>query len=153
MLLYGEILELAGLSHYLAYFGPCKKQLLAVKIEPLNGIEWNFKFSKGKKFLTIAKKDNSVEKHLGGKKMQKHGGRFTWHGLYNDPFEYLYRIRIECLCYSYSFSKQRRKYIVQYIVQVKITSKSYTEDLFLLFLIESVEVSYIGSLCHYGCES
>ena len=77
MLLYGEILKLAGLSHFLAYFGPCKKQLLALKIEPLNGIGRNFKFSKEKKFLTIGEKDNSVKNNLECKKMQKHGGTFT----------------------------------------------------------------------------
>ncbi len=56
MLLYGEILKVVGLSPFLAYFEPRKKQLLAQKIEPLNGIGRNFRFSKEKKFLTICEK-------------------------------------------------------------------------------------------------
>ncbi len=35
MLLYWKILKLAGLSHFLAYFEPRKKQLLALKIEAM----------------------------------------------------------------------------------------------------------------------
>ncbi len=75
---------------FLAYFGPCKKQLSALKIEPLDGIGRNFKCSKEKKFLTIAEKDSPMENHLGCKKMQKPGGRFTWHGLYTSTvWEYI----------------------------------------------------------------
>ena len=72
---------MTGLDHFLADFSPPEKQLLALKTEPLNGIEWNFRYSKVKIFPTIGEKGNSVENHLGGKNMLKHGGRFTWHGL------------------------------------------------------------------------
>ena len=55
MLLYGKIL---------ADFGPPEKQL-------------KFYIYQGKKFQTVSEKANSVENHLGGKKMQKHSGTFT----------------------------------------------------------------------------
>ncbi len=59
--MYRETLKLAGLSHFLPDFGHLKKQLLALKIEPLNQSQWNFGFIKHKKFLIGSKKDNAIE--------------------------------------------------------------------------------------------
>ena len=60
-------LKLAGLSHFYQISDISKKQLLAVKIKPLNQSWWNFAFSKLKKFLIGGKKDNAIEKHLGAR--------------------------------------------------------------------------------------
>ena len=60
----GKTLKLAGLSHFLPDFGNLKKQLLALKIEPLNQ-SCNFGFSKLNQSLIGGKKDNAIEKHLG----------------------------------------------------------------------------------------
>ena len=82
MLLYGKMLKLAELSHFLADFGPVQKMVFAVKFELLGQIRPNFEFRKQNKFLTSGEKDNSMLHHLGWKKWQKHGENFTPNDLY-----------------------------------------------------------------------
>ncbi len=65
LVLYGETLKVAGLSHFLSNFGHLKKQLLALKIEPLNQSQRNFEFGKLKEFLIRGKKNNAIQKYLG----------------------------------------------------------------------------------------
>ena len=78
MLLYGEVLKLAELSHLLANFGPVQKMVLALKFEPLDKTRRNFRFSKHEKFLTRAEKDKLVQHHLGCNKWQKHSAHSKW---------------------------------------------------------------------------
>ena len=77
MLLYGKMLKVAELSHFLADFGPVQKMFLAPKFEPLDQIGRNFELSKQKKFLTSGEKDDSMQHPLGCKKWQKCGANFT----------------------------------------------------------------------------
>ena len=63
MLLYGKILKLAELSHFLEDFWHFKNQLLALKIEPLNEIQQNSGFSKLKEFLIGGKTGIAMEKY------------------------------------------------------------------------------------------
>ena len=77
VLLYGKMLKLAELSHFLADFDPLQKLFLPLKSEPLDQTKPNFQFSEHKKFLISGEKENSMQHHLGCKKWQKHGANFT----------------------------------------------------------------------------
>ncbi len=87
MLLYGRIVKLAELSHFLADFGPSQKMVLALRFEPLDQARPNFRFSKQNIFLTSAETDNFVHHQLGCKKWQKHGAHFTPNGLYHASWD------------------------------------------------------------------
>ena len=61
MPLYGKMLKLAELSHFLADFGPVQKTMvLAVKFEPLDQTILNFKVSNQKNLLTSGENIDSM---------------------------------------------------------------------------------------------
>ncbi len=82
ILLYGKMLKMAEISHFWADFGSLKKTFLALKFEPFNQIRWNFQFSKRKEFLKGGGIDDSMQRHFGWKKWQKHPTLFIWLCLY-----------------------------------------------------------------------
>ena len=49
--MYGKMLKLTELSHFLGRFWPSQNHVLALKSEPLDQIRRNFQFSKHKEFL------------------------------------------------------------------------------------------------------
>ncbi len=65
MLLYGKMLKLAELSHFLADFGSLKKTFLALEFDPLDQIRRNFQFSKHKEFLKGGGIDDFMQRHFG----------------------------------------------------------------------------------------
>ena len=49
--MYGKMLKLNELSHFLGRFWPSQNNVLALKSEPLDQIRRNFQFNKHKEFL------------------------------------------------------------------------------------------------------
>ena len=80
MLLYGKMLKLTELRHFLTDFGSVQKWFwLYIKFEPnlLDQTIPNFEFSRQNKLLTRGEKDNSILHHF-VQKMTK-----TWQELYS----------------------------------------------------------------------